>query len=75
MKTSKVLQLMMVSWVVAAAILYLIASFVAVSFNVAEWEPFGRFLIAGLWLFYTVVSICVASAYLIDEQSKLKKNF
>ena len=70
MKVSKIAQLVMISWVLIAALLYLMASFIGANFNAMEWDGFGRFLLVLLWFCGSCITTIAGIAHFIDEQEK-----
>lgn len=70
MQASKVAQLVMISWVLAGVILYLMGSFVAANLNVMEWDGFGRFIVVLVWFLGSILSTVAGVAYVLDEQEK-----
>lgn len=70
MQASKVAQLVMISWVLAGVILYLMGSFVAANLNVMEWDGFGRFILVLLWFCGSCMTTIGGVAHFLDEQEK-----
>lgn len=70
MQASKVAQLVMISWVLAGVILYLMGAFVAANLNVMEWDGFGRFIVVLVWFLGSMLSTVAGVAYVLDEQEK-----
>lgn len=70
MQASKVAQLVMISWVLAGVILYLMGSFVAANLNVMEWDGFGRFIVVLVWFLGSMLSTVAGVAYVLDEKEK-----
>lgn len=70
MQASKVAQLVMISWVLAGVILYLMGAFVAANLNVMEWDGFGRFVVVLVWFLGSMLSTVAGVAYVLDEQEK-----
>lgn len=68
-----VVKFVILSQVVLAGILYLLASFVAADFDVTQWNGMGRFVLCLFWGMGCAITIIIGICFYDDEQKKRGK--